>query len=69
MDKQTIFKRFRADESGATAIEYSLICAIMFLAVVAVSATGGSLETVYREVAKLIDPLGGNSPPPPDGPP
>jgi pilus assembly protein Flp/PilA len=31
----TLFlKRFRADESGATAVEYGLICSLIFLAVV-----------------------------------
>jgi pilus assembly protein Flp/PilA len=33
----TLFlKRFRADESGATAVEYGLICSLIFLAVVPV---------------------------------
>jgi len=29
-----MFKQFMKDESGATAIEYALICALMFLAIV-----------------------------------
>jgi len=29
-------QRFRADESGATAVEYGLICSLIFLAVVPV---------------------------------
>lgn len=61
--EKSILKRFRADESGATAIEYALVCGIMFIAVVSVAATGGALGTVYDEVSKLIAPLGGSDPP------
>ena len=32
---RTILARFGADQSGATAIEYGLICSLIFLAIVA----------------------------------
>lgn len=53
-------KRFWADENGATAIEYALILGIMSLAVVAVAATGGAVDTLYEEkVSDVIEGLGG----------
>ena len=64
MREKSIFKRFRADEGGATAIEYALICGIMFIAIVAVAATGGALETVYDRVSEVIPALGGGGSPP-----
>jgi pilus assembly protein Flp/PilA len=57
--QRTILKRFLADQSGATAIEYALICGIMFLAILAISATGGALQVVYDRVSSLIPSLGG----------
>jgi pilus assembly protein Flp/PilA len=50
---------FRRDEKGATAIEYGLICGIICMALLAVFATGGSLENIYdNKVAKVIGALG-----------
>ena len=51
------FKRFLKDESGATAIEYGLIAALISITIIsAASAIGGSVktkfETVKTEVAK-----------------
>ncbi|MDQ1154902.1 Flp family type IVb pilin [Brevundimonas sp. SORGH_AS_0993] len=46
--------RFLRDETGATAIEYGLICALIFLAIVGSitalgnSSTGGFARTVQR---------------------
>ena len=38
----TMFKRFAADESGATAIEYGLIASLIAVAVVAILGTVGT---------------------------
>jgi pilus assembly protein Flp/PilA len=47
-----MFKKFLADESGATAIEYGLIAAGIALAViVAVQNTGTALSTVFTSVS------------------
>lgn len=55
-------QRFWADENGATAIEYALILGIMSLAVVAVAATGGAVDTLYEEkVSDVIDGSGGGA--------
>ena len=41
-------QRFAASQSGATAVEYSLLCALIFLAVVpAVTAVAGSTNDMY----------------------
>ena len=45
----------RTDESGATAIEYALICGIMGLALIAVAGTGGSLEVLWDRLAQVVD--------------
>lgn len=46
------FSRFIADESGATAIEYGLIAALIGVALVAVtSALGTKLSSTFNKVA------------------
>ncbi|WP_312798003.1 Flp family type IVb pilin [Tianweitania sp.] len=51
-----IFARFAKDESGATAIEYGLIAALIALAIVAGATTlGGSLSEQFSFVAKKLD--------------
>ena len=48
---KTLVSRFVRDESGATAIEYGLIAALIAVAiVVAVSAVGSSLSTTFNTV-------------------
>lgn len=44
--------RFAKDESGATAIEYGLIVALIAVVIVGVVSTiGGSLNTAFKTVA------------------
>jgi pilus assembly protein Flp/PilA len=48
-------KRFAADESGATAIEYGLIAALISVAVIgAVKTTGNNLGTTFNKVARNL---------------
>jgi pilus assembly protein Flp/PilA len=43
--------RFAADESGATAIEYGLIVALIAVAIItAVTAVGTNLKTTYNSI-------------------
>jgi pilus assembly protein Flp/PilA len=43
--------RFAKDESGATAIEYGLIVALIAVAIIgAVSAIGGKLDTAFTKI-------------------
>jgi pilus assembly protein Flp/PilA len=45
------FTRFMNDESGATAIEYGLIAALISVAIIgAVTAVGGKLDTTFTAV-------------------
>lgn len=45
-------KRFIADQSGATAIEYGMIAALMTIAIVAgITAVGSKLTTLFDKVA------------------
>ena len=46
-----IFARFAKDESGATAIEYGLIAALIALAVIAgAGAIGTQLEATFEKI-------------------
>ena len=48
---KTFFARFAQDESGATAIEYGLIAALIGVAIVgSASAVGDSLKTLFGDV-------------------
>ena len=53
-------RRFLADESGATAIEYGLIVGLISLAIVtALSATGTSVGDIWNDNAnRVIEGLG-----------
>jgi pilus assembly protein Flp/PilA len=51
------FRSLIADESGATAIEYGLIAALVSVAaILALQAMGGSLQEIFSAVCqKLVD--------------
>ena len=50
-DVKQIFKKFLADESGATAIEYGLIAAGISIAIVAVvNGLGTNLNTKFTDI-------------------
>lgn len=51
-----IVARFVKDESGATAIEYGLIAALIALAIVVGAGTlGNSLDNKFKDVASKLD--------------
>jgi pilus assembly protein Flp/PilA len=51
IQRMKIFRKFLADESGATAIEYGLIAAGIALAIIAVvNGLGGKLNTKFTSV-------------------
>lgn len=50
-----IFARFAKDESGATAIEYGLIAALIGLAIVAgATKLGGALDTLFNDIGTSL---------------
>lgn len=54
-----MFSRFMKDDSGATAIEYGLIAAIVAVGIIAaLRNVSGSLQTTFNSVS---DSLSGNS--------
>ena len=59
MTGAALIKRFLAEESGATAIEYCLVAGIMAIAVVAIASTGGALGAVYQKVNQIALALAG----------
>ena len=56
-----ILKKIRKDESGATAIEYGLIAALVSVAAIgALTAMGTSLGTMFTKVSgELLKAVGG----------
>ena len=52
-----IFARFAQDESGATAIEYGLIAALISVALIAAATlVGGNLGTLFNTIAVKLLP-------------
>ncbi len=50
-----VFAKFLKDESGATAIEYGLIAALVSVAAIAALTTlGGDLVTTYGDISSAI---------------
>jgi pilus assembly protein Flp/PilA len=55
------FKRFRDDESGATAIEYGLIAALIALAIMVAAGTIGSeLNTTFTSIGDKLGEANSN---------
>jgi len=49
---KTLFSRFVSDESGATAIEYGLIAALVAVAIIAALTTlGTDLKNIFGKVS------------------
>ena len=49
------FKRFLADESGATAIEYGLIAALIAVAIIAaLTALSGNLQNTFNYIGNQL---------------
>jgi len=51
-----VLHRFVKDESGATAIEYGLIAALVSVVIIgALTALGGALDSIFNEVATELN--------------
>jgi pilus assembly protein Flp/PilA len=51
----SFFKRFAKDESGATAIEYGLIAALISITIITAATTiGGSVGSKFGEVQSAV---------------
>lgn len=56
-----LFARFIKDESGATAIEYGLIAALISVALITGATTlGGALNTTFQGVSTKMSTAAGN---------
>lgn len=52
---RTILRRLRADERGATAIEYGLICALIIIAMMGgLSTLGGGVNGKWGKLSNTI---------------
>lgn len=57
---KNLLKRFQNDESGATAIEYGLIAALIgVVIIVGAGAVGTSLNAKFNEISTAVDGAGG----------
>jgi len=55
-----MFKRFLKDESGATAIEYGLIAALIAVVIIgALQSLGGNIYGTFEKIATDIGNAGG----------
>jgi pilus assembly protein Flp/PilA len=53
---KNIFSRFLKDESGATAIEYGLIAAIVSVGIItALNLVSSSLDTTFTNISTQLD--------------
>jgi pilus assembly protein Flp/PilA len=56
----SLFRKFVQDDSGATAIEYGLIAALVSVAIIAVLGTlGNNLDATFNAVANNLSTAGG----------
>ncbi len=46
-------RRFLANESGATAIEYGLICGMIAVVVLGIASAGGAVDLLYQKMAAI----------------
>lgn len=54
------FRKFVQDDSGATAIEYGLIAALVSVAIIAILSTlGDNLNATFKAVADNLNSAGG----------
>ncbi len=52
---KAIFKRFRKNEDGATAIEYGLIAALIAVVIIgALQLLGGNIDEKFREISTAV---------------
>jgi pilus assembly protein Flp/PilA len=57
------FRKFVKDDSGATAIEYGLIAALVSVAIIAILSTlGDNLNATFKAVADNLNSAGGGTP-------
>ncbi len=53
---QKMFARFVKDESGATAIEYGLIAALLSVVIITtLTAIGADLDRVYQDILQALN--------------
>jgi Flp pilus assembly pilin Flp len=52
-------KRYRFDESGATAIEYGLLAAMITVVLVGIFSTGEATEALYETLLAIADAMRG----------
>jgi pilus assembly protein Flp/PilA len=51
-----LIRRFLADESGATAIEYGLIAALIAVGIIAAATSlGGSLKSLFTRISGKLN--------------
>jgi pilus assembly protein Flp/PilA len=59
--RQVSIKSLLADEGGATAVEYGIICGMIAVVIVGMMAVGGGLTVTYNKLIAVVMALGGSS--------
>jgi|JI7StandDraft_1071085.scaffolds.fasta_scaffold239973_2 pilus assembly protein Flp/PilA len=60
---KTLALRFKKDESGATAIEYGLIAALISVALItAATSLGDSLDSTFTKLSTTLDDANAKAP-------
>lgn len=60
---KNLLKRFKNDESGATAIEYGLIAALIGVVIIGgATMVGTSLEDKFEAISGAVDKAGAKAP-------
>jgi len=55
-------RRFIADDCGATAIEYGLICAMIAVVILgSIAATGGAVDVLWNKLSAIVTAFTGGS--------
>lgn len=63
MTRRVVLTRFLSDQSGATAIEYGLIAAMIAVVIISIAGTGGAVEALYETLGLATDALAGANAP------
>lgn len=57
MRMSPLLKRYRGNESGATAIEYAIIALMVTVALIGILSTGGAVEALYDSLLAIADAM------------
>lgn len=57
MPPSKLLNRYRRDQSGATAIEYGLLAAMIAIFLVGLMSMGGAVDAMYESLMAIVDAI------------